>query len=96
MTFGVANAINFIVNAQQDRVPIIYLTGCVDASKAATYTHQVFDHQTLLQPITKASFRITDGAVEEIIDKAIAIALDDPQGPVHLDLPISLAAPAPC
>jgi len=89
---GVANAINFIVNAQQDRVPIIYLTGCVDASDAATYTHQVFDHQALLQPITKASFRLTEGAVEEIIDKAIAIAMDDPPGPVHLDLPISLAA----
>ncbi|EPJ44924.1 MAG: acetolactate synthase AlsS [Osedax symbiont Rs2] len=89
---GVANAINFIVNAQQERVPIIYLTGCVDASEAATYTHQVFDHQALLRPITKASFRITEAAVEEIIDKAIAIAMDDPPGPVHLDLPISLAA----
>ena len=88
---GVANAINFIVNAQQDRVPIIYLTGCVDAHEAVTYTHQVFDHQALLRPITKASFRISEGAVEEIIDKAIAIAMDDPPGPVHLDLPISTA-----
>jgi thiamine pyrophosphate-dependent acetolactate synthase large subunit-like protein len=27
-----------------------------------------------------------------VIDKAIAIALDDPPGPVHVDLPINVAA----
>ncbi len=31
---GVANAINFIANAEQDRVPVIYLTGRVDAKDA--------------------------------------------------------------
>ncbi len=89
---GVANATNFIVNALQDRVPVIYITGCVDAKEAVTYTHQVFDHSALLTPITKASIRITEGAVEEQIDKAIAIAMDDPPGPVHIDVPISVAA----
>ena len=88
---GVANAVNFIVNAMQDRVPVIYLTGRVDPKEAVTYTHQVFDHAALLRPVTKASFEITNGAVEEIIDKAVAIALDDPPGPVHVDLPISVA-----
>ncbi|MCP4187047.1 MAG: thiamine pyrophosphate-binding protein [Gammaproteobacteria bacterium] len=88
---GVANAVNFIVNAQQDKVPVIYLTGRVDPKEAAVYTHQVFDHAALLRPISKASLEITDGAVEEIIDKAVAIAMDDPPGPVHVDIPISLA-----
>ncbi len=45
---GVANVINYIANAQQDRVPVIYLTGCVDPKEAITYTHQVFDHAELL------------------------------------------------
>ncbi len=88
---GVANAINFIANAQQDRVPIIFLTGCVDDNEAMTYTHQIFDHQALLAPITKATLKMADGAIEETIDKALSIALDEPQGPVHVDIPIRIA-----
>lgn len=88
---GVANAINVVANAWQDRVPLIFLTGCVDDAHALNYTHQVFDHQRLLRPITKASFKAVDGAVDVMVDKAVAIALDDQPGPVHIDLPISLA-----
>lgn len=88
---GVANAVNVVANALQDRVPMLFITGCVDEDEAATYTHQVFDHAALMRPITKASLRVTAGAVEAIIDKALAIATDDPPGPVHLDVPISVA-----
>ena len=88
---GVANAVNVVANAWQDRVPLIFLTGCVDDDHAQRYTHQVFDHQALLRPVTKASFKAVDGAVDLIVDKAVAIALDDQPGPVHIDLPISLA-----
>lgn len=89
---GVANATNVVANALQDRVPLIFLTGCVDAADASTYTHQVFDHCALLKPITKASFTATHGAVDVLIDKAVAIALDGQPGPVHVDVPIGVAA----
>ncbi|HSV44652.1 MAG TPA: thiamine pyrophosphate-binding protein [Ramlibacter sp.] len=88
---GVANAINVVANAFQDRVPMLFITGCVDEAEAATYTHQVFDHAALMKPITKATLRMTAGAAEALIDKALAIALDDPPGPVHIDVPISVA-----
>lgn len=88
---GVANAVNFIANAHQDRVPVLFITGCVDDKEAMSYTHQIFDHQVLLAPITKATLKVADGAVEETIDKALAIALDEPHGPVHVDVPISVA-----
>lgn len=88
---GVANAVNVVANALQDRVPMLFITGCVDEDEAATYTHQVFDHAALMRPITKASLRMTAGAAEAIIDKALAIAMDDPPGPVHIDVPISVA-----
>ncbi|MEM9780598.1 MAG: thiamine pyrophosphate-binding protein, partial [Pseudomonadota bacterium] len=71
---GVANAINTVANAHQDRVPLLFLTGCVDAAEAETYTHQIFDHQAVLRPITKASFRAAPGAVAPMIAKAIEIA----------------------
>lgn len=88
---GVANAVNVVANAFQDRVPLVVLTGCIDEAQAASYTHQVFDHGALLRPITKASFKAADGAVDIIAAKALTIALGDRPGPVHIDIPISLA-----
>jgi acetolactate synthase-1/2/3 large subunit len=88
---GVANAVNVVANAWQDRVPLIFLTGCVDAADAAGYTHQVLDHGALVRTVTKASFTLVDGAVDLLVDKALAIAQDGQPGPVHLDLPIGLA-----
>ena len=88
---GVANAVNVVANAWQDRVPLIFLTGCVDPADALTYTHQVFDHQALLRPITKASLTAVDGAVDVVVEKALAIALADQPGPVHIDVPIGIA-----
>jgi len=99
---GVLNGVNSIANAHQDRVPLIVLSGCVDADEAETYTHQVLDQQAVLRPITKASFRLSAGAAHVIADKAVGIALEGRPGPVHIDLPISVAdaqvgavAPAP-
>lgn len=88
---GVANAVNVVANAMQDRVPLIFLTGCVDAAEAETYTHQVFDHQAMLRPVVKGSFRLAHGAVGAGIAKAIALATSGQPGPVHVDVPISVA-----
>ncbi|MEM1400990.1 MAG: thiamine pyrophosphate-binding protein, partial [Pseudomonadota bacterium] len=89
---GAANAFNVIANAEQDRVPLIFITGCIDPADAATYTHQIFDHQAVFAPVTKASIKMADGAVDILIDKALAIATEGRPGPVHIDLPIALAA----
>ncbi|MGF1609068.1 MAG: thiamine pyrophosphate-binding protein [Kiloniellales bacterium] len=89
---GATNAVNVVANAQQDRVPMIVLTGCVDDDEALGYTHQVMDHGALFRSITKASFRVPAKGAGLLADKALAIALDGQLGPVHLDLPISIAA----
>lgn len=88
---GMANAVNVIANAEQERVPLIYITGCVDPAEALAYTHQVFDHQAVLAPITKATFMAEDGAVDTLIERALTIATEGRPGPVHIDLPVSLA-----
>ncbi|AMJ60396.1 thiamine pyrophosphate-binding protein [Bosea sp. PAMC 26642] len=88
---GVANAVNVVANAQQDRVPLIFITGCVDQALAESFTHQVFDHQAVLRPLVKASFRAAPGTEDLVIEKAIAIARRGRPGPVHIDLPISVA-----
>lgn len=88
---GVANAVNVVANAQQDRVPLIVVTGCVDQALAESYTHQVFDHQAVLRPLVKASFRVAPGTEDLVVEKAVAIARRGRPGPVHIDLPISVA-----
>ena len=89
---GVANAVNVVTNAFQDRVPMIFLTGCVDASDELTYTHQVINHGELLKSVTKASIKVVDGMVDVSIDKAVSISMDEQPGPVHVDVPISIAS----
>ncbi|MBT5266566.1 MAG: thiamine pyrophosphate-binding protein [Rhodospirillaceae bacterium] len=85
---GAANALNVAANALQDRVPLIILTGRVDAAEAITYNHQVFDHSAVFAPVVKASLTVPDTNIEALIDKAITIAMDGRPGPVHIDLPI--------
>lgn len=88
---GVLNGVNVIANAHQDRVPMIVLSGCVDDDEALTYTHQVLDHQAVLGEVTKATFKLTAEGADIIADKAVSIAMAPRPGPVHIDVPISVA-----
>jgi len=91
---GLANAFNVVANAEQDRVPLIVLSGMVDPAEQLSYTHQVFDHAAVFARVTKASLRAEPGAVGVMIDKAVAIATEPRKGPVHVDLPVALAGAA--
>ena len=88
---GVTNAVNVVANAMQDRVPLIFVTGCVDPAEAESYTHQVFEHSDMLSPIVKASFKGTASTTGLITQKAIAISTEPQAGPVHLDIPVTVA-----
>ncbi|PWJ13792.1 thiamine pyrophosphate-binding protein [Jannaschia seohaensis] len=91
---GAMNAVNFVANAEQDRVPVIVLTGCIDPDDAETYNHQLLDQRGVFAPITKATFTLTPGAAAVQVDKAVRIATGGAggrAGPVHIDVPISVA-----
>ena len=47
---GSMNGVNVVANAEQDRVPLIVLTGCVDAHEAERYTHQAVSYTHLTLP----------------------------------------------
>ncbi|WP_428513604.1 thiamine pyrophosphate-binding protein [Roseovarius sp.] len=88
---GAMNGVNVVANAEQDRVPMIVISGCVDADEALTYTHQILDHRAVFRPITKATFELTAAGAGVIADKAVALATEPRCGPVHIDVPISVA-----
>ncbi|MEP5761346.1 MAG: thiamine pyrophosphate-binding protein [Litoreibacter sp.] len=88
---GAMNGVNVVANAMQDRVPLVVLTGCVDATEALTYTHQVLDHGKVFDEITKATYTLTAEGADIIADKAVGVMLEGRAGPVHIDVPISVA-----
>lgn len=89
---GLANAVNGIADAVQERVPLIVLSGIVDRETRARYTHQVIDHAALLRPLVKASFEIEPDSAAATVARAVRLATTEPKGPVHLDISPSVAA----
>ena len=89
---GLANAVNGIADAAQEHVPLIVISGIVDRATRARYTHQVIDHAQLLRPLVKASFEIELESAGPTVARALALALTEPMGPVHLDLSPAIAA----
>jgi acetolactate synthase I/II/III large subunit len=92
---GLANAVNGIADAAQERVPLIVFSGIVDRQTRARYTHQVIDHARLLAPLVKGSFEIEPESAAATVARAIALAAAHPMGPVHLDISPMVAASAP-
>lgn len=89
---GLANAVNGIADAAQEHVPLVVISGIVDRATRARYTHQVIDHAQLLRPLVKASFEIECESAGPTVARALALALTEPMGPVHLDLSPAVAA----
>lgn len=89
---GLANAVNGIADAQQEQVPLLVISGIVEASVRGRYTHQILDHAALLRPLVKASFEVAAEGAAETVARALALAVRAPAGPVHIDLSPVLAA----
>jgi acetolactate synthase-1/2/3 large subunit len=91
---GLANAVNGIADAVQERAPLIVLSGVVDEAVRGRYTHQVLDQAKLLSGLVKSSFTLTAQDAGEVVARAVRLATTHPMGPVHLDLAPGLAAAA--
>lgn len=89
---GLANAVNGIADASQERMPLIVLSGIAEAAIRTRYTHQIIDHAALLRPLVKASFEIGRDGAAETVARAIRLAMTEPKGPVHLDIAPDVAA----
>lgn len=89
---GLSNAVNAVANALLDRVPLLVLSASLGAPRDARITHQVFDQEALLAPVTKASLRARRGQFDAMLQRALSLALAEPRGPVHLELPLDALA----
>ena len=92
---GATNLATGVGNAWLDRSPMIAITCNLNTDQLGRRIQMWIDHHALFKPITKASFRLEKGKIAETVNEAIRIAMSEPRGPVHLDLPEDVAlAPA--
>ena len=90
---GATNLATGVGSAYLDRSPMIAVTCNLNTPQLGRRIQMWIDHHALFAPITKASYAARHDNVAEIMKEAITLALTEPMGPVHIDLPedVSLA-----
>ena len=91
---GVSASATGLTHAFLDRSPLIYLSDRHPSAALGFTTHQSFDHAAFLAPIVKGSVTVTAESASHAIAHAAQLALKEPRGPVHLDLPADVASQA--
>ncbi len=91
---GATNLATGVGNAWLDRSPMIAITCNLNTEQLGRRIQMWIDHHALFKPITKATLRLERGSIGETLTQAISLALSEPKGPVHLDLPEDVALAA--
>jgi acetolactate synthase-1/2/3 large subunit len=91
---GATNLSTGVGNAWLDRSPMIAITCNLNTEQQGRRIQMWIDHHQLFKPITKASYALNFDNVADTLSKAISLALSEPMGPVHIDLPEDVALAA--
>jgi acetolactate synthase-1/2/3 large subunit len=91
---GATNLATGIGSAFLDRSPMIAITCNLNTDQLGRRIQMWIDHHALFKPITKATLPLERGRIAETLAEAIRVALTEPKGPVHLDLPEDVALAA--
>jgi acetolactate synthase I/II/III large subunit len=91
---GATNLATGVGCAYLDRSPLIAITCNLNTDQLGRRIQMWIDHHALFKPITKATLKLERGSVAETLTRAISLALSEPKGPVHLDLPEDVALAA--
>jgi acetolactate synthase-1/2/3 large subunit len=70
---------------------LIAITCTLNEAQLGRRLQMWIDHHALFKPITKATLRLRPGEIAATLAQALHLALSEPQGPVHLDLPEDVA-----
>lgn len=111
---GLANAAMGLINAAADNIPIIMCSGRTPVTERGRmgsrdlpihWGQEMRDQGAMVREFVKWDYELRSGSeVETLVDRAFAIAMSEPRGPVYLSLPRevlgeahadSLASPAP-
>jgi len=94
---GTANALMGLINAARDNVPILFTSGRTPITEKGRvgsrdlpihWGQEMFDQAGMLREVVKWDYELRYGEqVEPVIDRALAVAMSQPRGPVYLSLP---------
>ena len=91
---GASNAFVGMAHADLDRAPVLLLSAETNQSFLPDHTHQVYDLQTIFQPICKLTLSLNPENVYEAVTQALTTMFAGRPGPVHLSLSREMAAKA--
>jgi acetolactate synthase-1/2/3 large subunit len=100
---GTANSINGLINAARMNIPLLFTAGRTPLTESGAvpgarnnYIHwaqEHFDQGGMLREFMKWDYELRHSEqVETAVDRALAIANSEPQGPVYLTLPREILA----
>src|SRR4051812_14431354 len=100
---GTANAINGLINASRQGIPMLFSAGRTPITESGAlpaarnnYIHwaqEHFDQGAMVREFGKWDYGLRHAEqVETVVDRALAIAKSEPQGPVYVTLPREILA----
>jgi acetolactate synthase I/II/III large subunit len=100
---GTANSLNGLINASRQNVPVLLTAGRTPITESGAlpaarnnYIHwaqEHFDQGGMLREFVKWDYELRHAEqVETVLDRALAIAKSEPQGPVYVTLPREVLA----
>ena len=102
VTVGTGNTVCALMNANRDNVPLLLMAGRTPitqsghiASRSAPihWGQENFDQAGIVREYTKWDFELRAGqSPDEVIGRALDVALSEPRGPVYLTLPREVLA----
>ena len=101
---GTANASAAIMNAARAHIPIIFSAGRTPLTEAGLagsrdvqihWAQESFDQASLIREFVKWDYELKHfSQLESVVDRALAIAMAEPRGPVYLSFPREVFAEA--
>ena len=104
VSVGTANALCGLMNASREEIPILVTAGRTPITESGLqgtrsrpihWAQEMFDQAAMVREHVKWDYELRAAAqLETVIDRALAIAMSEPRGPVYLTLPReTIAAP---
>ena len=94
---GTANAINMLIDASRDRVPMLLTSGRTPFTESGPegarnvhihWAQEMYDQAGMLREMVKWDYEMKRGdQAATVVDRALELATASPQGPVYLSLP---------
>ncbi len=99
---GTANAMNGIINAARQNVPVLFTAGRTPIVEEGmlggrnnyiNWAQEMFDQAAMVREFVKWDYELRQPVqLQTVVDRAIALAQTDPKGPVYLTLPREVLA----